>query len=45
MKVLITGHLGFIGSHLKTLLPEADGVDIKDGKDILDEEIQSFCGV
>ena len=35
MKVLITGHLGFIASHLVELLPDADGVDFKEGGDIL----------
>ena len=31
MKILITGHRGFIGSHLNKLIPEADGLDIKNG--------------
>lgn len=35
VKVLITGYRGFIGSHLKELLPEANGIDLKDGNDIL----------
>lgn len=30
MRTLITGASGFIGSHLHTLLPEADGWDIKE---------------
>lgn len=34
-KVLITGHKGFIGSHLKTLIPNSTGIDLKDGDDIL----------
>jgi len=35
--ILITGHLGFIGSHLKTLIPESIGLDLKDGEDIRKE--------
>jgi len=34
-KVLITGHKGFIGSHLKKLIPDAKGMDLWDGDDIL----------
>lgn len=36
MKILITGHLGFIGSHLSEII-EADGFDIKAGQDIRKE--------
>lgn len=36
-KILITGHLGFIGTHLHNLIPEAEGVDIKEGDDICEE--------
>lgn len=32
--ILITGHLGFIGSHLHSLFPEAVGWDLEDGHDI-----------
>ena len=35
MKVVITGHLGFIGTHLRKHL-EGQGIDIKEGNDILD---------
>lgn len=38
-KALITGGLGFIGSHLKEALPEADVLDLKQGEDILNCEI------
>ena len=38
-KCLITGHLGFIGSHLmKVLGDKAIGYDIKNGDDILDDD-------
>jgi len=30
-KILITGHLGFIGKYLHSLVPNAYGIDIKDG--------------
>lgn len=33
-KTLITGGLGFIGSHIKKALPDADILDLKDGIDI-----------
>ena len=33
--VLITGHKGYIGSNLHRLLPEAIGLDLKSGEDIL----------
>jgi len=36
MKIVVTGHLGFIGSYLMPHLPDAVGLDIKAGKDILD---------
>jgi nucleoside-diphosphate-sugar epimerase len=34
-KILITGHKGFIGSHLFNEI-NAEGIDLKEGKDILD---------
>lgn len=37
-RILITGHLGFIGSHLTKQL-EYVGLDLKSGKDILTEEL------
>ena len=43
MKVLLTGHRGFIGSRLKQRLEklnyEVIGIDIKDGNDILEYEL------
>lgn len=39
MPTLITGHEGFIGSYLMQELPEAIGLDIKSGNDILDCEL------
>lgn len=36
MKILVTGHKGFVGSYLMERLPGAIGLDIKDGNDILD---------
>lgn len=38
MKILITGHLGYIGSHLMKKL-DAIGMDIKDGNDIVNCEL------
>ena len=35
MQVVITGNRGFIGSYLTKELPEAVGIDLKDGNDIL----------
>ena len=35
MKVLVTGHEGFVGSYLMPHLPGAIGLDIKSGNDIL----------
>ena len=37
MKILVTGHKGYIGSHLFEQLTEHDvvGIDLKDGSDIL----------
>lgn len=35
VKVLITGHEGFVGSYLLKHLPDAIGLDIKSGNDIL----------
>lgn len=35
MSILITGSGGFIGQHLKRRLPDATGLDLKDGQDIL----------
>ena len=37
-KILVTGHRGFIGTHLMRALPEAIGYDILDGNDILNIE-------
>lgn len=34
-RVVVTGHLGFIGSYLMEHLPEAIGLDIKEGNDIM----------
>ena len=38
-KILVTGHNGFIGSHLFERLPEGQrvGIDLKDGEDLLDQ--------
>jgi len=38
MKILITGHKGYIGSHLFKQIT-AQGIDLKDGDDILDCEL------
>ena len=35
MKILITGNMGFIGSRLHEKLPEAIGIDKKDGQDLM----------
>lgn len=35
-RVLITGDAGFIGRHLKDLIPDSDGCDLIDGVDICD---------
>ena len=39
MKVLVTGHKGYIGKHLyynlKNMGHNVDGIDLKDGKDVL----------
>ena len=35
MKILISGHLGFIGKKLHEKLPEAIGIDKKDGNDLM----------
>lgn len=35
MKILVTGHEGFVGSYLMPKLPGAIGLDIKSGNDIL----------
>ena len=37
--ILVTGHKGFIGSHLFAKLPEDQriGIDLKDGEDLLDQ--------
>lgn len=35
MKILVTGHMGFIGSYLMEQLPSAIGLDIKEHNDIL----------
>lgn len=37
--IVVTGHLGFVGSYLMKHLPDAVGLDIKDGNDILDCEL------
>jgi UDP-glucose 4-epimerase len=39
IKYLVTGHKGFIGSHLYDALPQDTvvGIDIKDGEDLLDQ--------
>ena len=34
MRILITGHKGFIGSHLAKLVGDFDGIDLKEGCDI-----------
>lgn len=39
MKILVTGHKGFIGSHLVKSLDEYVGLDLKDGYDITDCEL------
>lgn len=39
MKILITGNKGFIGTHLHKLIPEADGLDIKNS---IYEDIRTF---
>ena len=38
-KILVTGHRGFIGSHLLAALPAEQrvGIDLKDGEDLLDQ--------
>lgn len=36
MKILVTGSDGFIGQHLMSILPNADGWDIRRGQDIFD---------
>jgi UDP-glucose 4-epimerase len=35
LKILVTGHLGFVGSQLMPFLPLAEGLDIKEDNDIL----------
>jgi len=35
MKVVITGHKGYIGHHLMKRFPDAVGIDLKDGQDIV----------
>ncbi len=49
MKTAITGNLGFIGSHLQEHLTgsgaEVIGIDLKDGRDILDLTQEDFIGV
>jgi len=37
--ILITGHKGFIGSNLHAKLPEALGIDLRDGQDLLTCEL------
>jgi len=46
-KILVTGHRGFIGSHLWKALAGHDlvGVDLKEGRDIRDLEPRDFDGV
>jgi nucleoside-diphosphate-sugar epimerase len=47
MKILLTGHLGFIGSALyNELIKEHTviGIDIKDGKDLLTCDLNYTCG-
>lgn len=39
MKIVVTGHKGFIGSYLYSALDNAIGIDIKDGNDILSCEL------
>jgi nucleoside-diphosphate-sugar epimerase len=36
MGIVVTGHMGFIGGYLMRQLPNAVGLDIKDGNDILE---------
>ncbi len=38
-RILVTGHRGFIGSHLIAELPAAIGLDLKDGQNILNCEL------
>lgn len=35
MKICVTGHMGFVGTQLMKHLPDAIGLDIKEGNDIL----------
>lgn len=39
MNVVVSGHLGFVGSYLMPYLPTAKGLDIKEGNDILTCEL------
>lgn len=39
MDVVVTGHKGFIGPHVMERFPDAVGLDIKDGNDILECEL------
>ena len=42
MKILVTGHLGYIGQHLiKELenIGQVIGIDLKEGNDILDYDL------
>ena len=44
MKILVTGHRGFIGSHIYEAV-EADGIDLKDGDDIRTFEFEKDYNV
>ena len=44
MKILVTGHRGFIGSHIYEAV-EADGIDLKDGDDISTFEFEKDYNV
>jgi nucleoside-diphosphate-sugar epimerase len=45
MKVMVTGHLGFVGSATMRALPDAVGYDIMEGHDIRDrEQLAWFVG-
>lgn len=41
--ILIVGDRGFIGTRLSKLLPEAQGVDLKDGQDFCDPVVLQEC--